>query len=718
MTPNLYRMSNSDLRILVRDLQEEARLAGLTRAASFHSLNKILGELRRAEECADRLRTQRDRAVDQYKDTHKDLLIVESQVTAFGLRVEEGEAKYRLLSKQWSFLLSHKNYAERQVGKLRADVKQLKSEAVSNQAHISFHMGKAEGGSQCVQQLRTQVEALKEENARLDHASVRYFMDQQTTKVNEALSENDELRGKNKTFEEERDAALRDCETFRAIRQKVEDDLQASIRETRLTREERDKLGEEWNKLLEQKQALEKNNDKLRRQWHISEECLDSSLTREKGRDERLSELQAERNQLNRDLAKANAILSCQEEKDRTAKLRLENMRASRDIWHRKGLELKAEIQCLIEERDKAEAKVGDLAAIKADQAMRIVRDERDDLRSQMNAAVAQVGRLNRMRGLDEVSLNAARKSVQDRYAEIRKLEDALACKERRIDNLEEDRIHYLDNVAEKNKRISELVTELDGARKALKSKGTAALCTENVVLLHEKDALLAKKHKLGQQLQQADRQDDRRCMRIAYLQEAGEQLASDLATTQAKVRVLEHRLGRLTSGETLAALGISDLEHKEQITRLEEEIRLVRTENLDLLNRLGKRRIALSYKNERIIKLRKKLREGSPDRIRALTEGLASTKEQLDIVASAYNALHLETEAITTFVPAVPRYTGGKSRFPGGPLRCVYCQKEFKVFQDAKDKEQHEPDCCWVELEQVAVMTEQDVLLAANKKE
>ena len=522
MTPDLCGMPGHELRILVRQLREKARQGNLTRAASSHSLNKILGELRQAEECADRLRTQRDRAVNQYEDTHKDLLIVESQVTAFGLRVEEGEAKYRLLSKQWSSLLRHKNYAEREVD-------QLKSEAVSNRAHISSHMGRAEGGSQCVQQLRTQVEALKEE-------------------------------------------------------------------------------------------------------------------------------------------------------------------------------------------RDKAEAKeyAGGLSTIKADQAMRIVRDERDDLRARLNASIEQVNRTGHQRSLDEACLAASRQSVQKRFEKIRELEGALACKERRIDNLEEDRIHYLDNVAEKNKRISELVTELDGARKALRSKGTAALYTENVVLLHEKDALLAKKHKLGQQLQLADRQDDRRCMRIAYLQEAGEQLASDLATTQAKVRVLEHRLGRLTSGETLAALGISDLEHKEQITRLEEEIRLVRTENLDLLNRLGKRRIALSYKNERIIKLRKKLREGSPDRIRALTEGLASTKEQLKTVTEAYHALHLKTEAITTFVPAVPMHTGGQSRFPGGPLRCVYCRKEFTTFQDAKDKEQHEMDCHWVELEEVALWTEQDVLRVA----
>ncbi len=645
MTSDLYRMHALDLRNLVRELQEEVRLASLTRAASSHSLNKILEELRRAEECADRLRTQRDRAVDQYKDTHKDLLIVESQVTAFGLRVEEGEAKYRLLSKQWSFLLSHKNYAERQVGKLQADVKQLKSEAVSNQAHISSHMGRDEGGSQCVQQLRTQVEALKEENARLDHASVRYFMDQQTTKVNEAMAETARALSGLSTADGKVAKLARDLAACR----EQDHVLRAELRHIR---EEWNKLGEEWNKLLEQKQALEKDNDKLRRQWHISEECLDSSLTREKGRDERLSELQAERNQLNRDLAKANAILSVQEAKDRAEKTRLENMRASRDIWHRKGLELKAEIQCLIEERDKAEAKYDGLV-------------HAVDCESDYDSLA---GELHRIRA----------------------------------------------ELADSKRPVSTFLRE----REALK---------------YERDNLLAKKHKLGQQLQQADRQDDRRCTRIAYLQEAGEQLAADLATAQAQVRVLKHRIGRLTTGETIASLGIGDLAHKEQIVALEVEHNRIELVCIGLQRDVDSAKIILGQRYSRIVSLREKLRQmrvarddadsnaaelrrgkqGWVDRILSLTEEIVVAEQQLKTVTEAYHALHLESGATTKHPPLRP--TDPTLFFPG--WTCVRCGKDFASKREAHDMDKHEPDCNWVELSEVRAITQQCVAEAADEE-
>ncbi len=375
--------------------------------------------------------------------------------------------------------------------------------------------------------------------------------------------------------------------------------------------------------------------------------------------------------------------------KDRAAKLRLENMRASRDIWHRKGLELKAEIQCLIEERDKAEAKVGDLAAIKADQAMRIVRDERDDLRSQMNAAVAQVGRLNRMRGLDEVSLNAARKSVQDRYAEIRKLEDALTCKERRIVELQEGyeqacqsrdyaksrwemfsktNLELDAQLANTHRdlltvesHVASLIERFETLQAEQNDQGKVSLLEQQLEPLRaERNSLLNEKERLEQQLQQADRQDDRRCITIVNLHEAGEQLASDLASEKARVRVLQRRNSRLLAGEA----GV-------QRQMLSDTVSL----NVSLSRRLE------------------------------------STKEQLDIVASAYNALHLETQAIIHYVPAVVIGYHGSQMFDRVPLHCIYCNKAFATFQDARDKEQHEPDCHWVKLEEVAVMTEQDVL-------
>ncbi|KKN85786.1 hypothetical protein LCGC14_0275930 [marine sediment metagenome] len=397
MTSNLYRMYDFELRTLVQKLQEEARQGNLTRAASSHSLNKILGELRQAEECANRLRTQRDKAVEEYEDTHKDLLIVESQVTAYRTRVDEGEAQYAILSKQWSSLLSHKNYVERQVGKLRVEVKELKSEAVSNRAHISFQMGRAEGGSLCVKQLKTQVE----------------------------------------------------------------------------------ELIEEWN---------------------------------------------------------------------------------------------------------KAEAKVGNLSTIKADQAMRIVRDERDDLRARLNASIEQVNRIGYQSSLDEACLAASRQSV-------RELGGALACKERRIVELQE------------------------GHEQACQSRDYSQVRWEKFSKKNtELEAQLANTHR-------------------------------DLLTVESRVASLIERF------ETLQA----EQNDQGKVSRLEQ---------------------------------------------------------QLKTVTEAYNALHLETQAIINVVPTAIKV---RDNHENGPLYCIYCHREFESFVDARDKEQHEMDCHWVELEEVSLWTEQDVLRAVQ---
>ena len=531
---------------------QEERDAALTREASSHSLNKILGELRQAEECADRLRTQRDRAVDQYEDTHRDLLIVESQVTAYRTRVDEGEAKYATLSKQWSSLLSQKNYAERQVGRLRADlvkvqdlakdrdflqrdrdhwlniVLESQEEPANALPKPGTQRAKAERDAALGDVCRLEAEVSRVEgnyNTILHEVGwLRRQMIPMQKDLDQALSENDELRGKNKTFEEERDAALRDCETFRFIRQKVEDEF----------------------------------------------------------------------------LNNTEDMIALQEELKR----------------------LKSE-------------------------------------------AVSNQSHISFHMGRAEGS--------------------------------------------------SQCVQQLEPLRA-------------------ERNSLLDEKERLGRWLRDARRRDDRKCIELSGLQEVGEQLAADLATAQAQVRVLKHRIGRLTTGETIAALGIRDLAHKEQIVALEVEHNRIELVCIGLQRDVDSAKIILGQRYSRIVSLREKLRQtraarddadsnaaelrrgkqGWVDRILSLTEEIVVAEQQLKTVTEAYHALHLKTEAITTFVPAVPMHTGGQSRFPGGPLRCVYCRKEFTTFQDAKDKEQHEMDCHWVELEEVALWTEQDVLRVA----